>query len=91
MNNSIINIEARRIEAKVSPMWTGDLGDDCTAYWAGFLLRAEAMDEDDWWYAATDLASGLEVGSSNNVAGIVADGSAARRKCEEAARRFLGI
>ena len=41
--------EARRALAQeTKPEWTGDLNDDCTAYWAGFILRAEEMDRRRW-------------------------------------------
>jgi hypothetical protein len=28
-------------------IWNGDLDDDCTALWAGLMLRAEWMDGSD--------------------------------------------
>ena len=41
--------EKERIVLAQKPiMWTGNLDDDCTARWAGLLLRAEWMDEDYW-------------------------------------------
>ena len=83
--------EVRRLELQVPPVWTGDLNDDCTAKWAGFLLRAEWMDKDDWWYAVTDRVSGLIVEDSTVLGAVVKDGEIARKRCEDAARRFLGV
>jgi hypothetical protein len=91
MKPTIESLESRRIEAKAAPVWSGDLEDDCTARWAGFLLRAEAMEKDSWWYSATDLASGTAIEDSTVVGALVKDGVTARRKSEEAVRRFLGI
>ena len=85
------DIESRRIEAEASPIWSGDLDDDCSARWAGFLLRAEAMDKEVWWCAVTDLKTGLIVEDSAAGAGVLKDGLAARRKYEEAVRRFLSV
>jgi hypothetical protein len=84
-----LSLAARLIEAKAAPSWTGDLQDDCTARWAGFLLRAEEMERGNWWYSVTDLVSGATVEDSNFVGGFVGDGAEARKKCEEAVRRFL--
>jgi hypothetical protein len=83
--------DARRDAARKAPVWSGDLGDDCSSRWAGFLLRAEKMKEGAWWYAVTDLSSGATIEDSNGVAASVADGVTSRRRCEEAVRRFLSI
>ncbi|MBK6839000.1 MAG: hypothetical protein IPG90_12735 [Bacteroidetes bacterium] len=47
--------EERKILARQPIVWTGDLSDDCTAEWAGLMLRAEWMDEDYWWWAVYDM------------------------------------
>jgi hypothetical protein len=83
--------EVRRDAVRKAPEWSGDPEDDCTARWAGFLLRAEKMEEGVWWYAVTDLSSGDTVEDSNLVAISVTDGHTARMRCEEAGRRFLGV
>jgi len=44
--------------------WTGDLDDDCMAVHRNFMLHAEAMDDDEWWWAIYD--NGREVDSSHN-------------------------
>jgi hypothetical protein len=43
------------------PDWIGDLADDCTARWAGLILRAESMDRSRWWWAVKDLTSGVDI------------------------------
>jgi hypothetical protein len=85
------DIKERRDAAKKAPVWSGDLGDDCSSRWAGFLLRAEKMKEGAWWYSVTDLSSGATIEDSNLVATSVTDGVTSRMKCEEAVRRFLSV
>lgn len=86
-----IALQARRDAAKIAPLWTGDLADDCSAQWAGFMLRAEKMKEGSWWYSVRDVASGLTVEDSTAMEVEIRDGGAARMRCEEAARRFLSV
>jgi hypothetical protein len=75
------------------PKWYGDLADDCSAEWAGFLLRAEWMDGDMWWWAVYDREEPEhpELISSNDTDARCATGDAARAAPEEAARKLLGI
>ncbi|WP_028981126.1 hypothetical protein [Sporocytophaga myxococcoides] len=47
--------EERKILATQPITWIGDLSDDCTANWAGLMLRGEWMDEDYWWWAVYDM------------------------------------
>ena len=84
-------VETRRAATKTSPIWTGDLADDCSAKWAGFFMRAEVMEEGRWWYSVRDVATGVTVEDSATTSGEVSDGVTARAKCEEAARRFLSV
>lgn len=49
------------------------------------------MDENAWWYSVTDLATGGVVEDSHLNGVVVTDGSAARKRCEEAGWRFLGV
>lgn len=86
-----IALQARRDAAKIAPLWTGDLADDCSAQWAGFWLRAEKMQENSWWYSVRDIASGLTLEDSTAIAVEIRDGGAARMQCEEVARRFLSV
>ena len=61
--------------------WSGDLSDDCTARWAGLMLRAEEMEHGRWWWAIHDQTlgdSGDSVVSSND------DGQPMCRSGEEA-------
>lgn len=69
-------------------VWTGDLDDDGTAHWAGFILRAEWMDGIDWWWAVSEIATGSEVASSNNEERSCTSGADARKFAETAARTF---
>lgn len=89
MNTSPSSIEARRVEARHPPWWSGDLLDDCTARWAGFILRAEEMQEGVWWYAVIDTASGAYAVDSTVSQTPASDGVSARKRCEEVARAFL--
>lgn len=38
--------------------WHGDLKDDCTAIGHGFMLRAEQMTKNIWWWAVYDNEGG---------------------------------
>ena len=40
--------EQRKILANQPIIWRGDISDDCTAEWAGLMLRAEWMDDNYW-------------------------------------------
>ncbi|MBI3520164.1 MAG: hypothetical protein HY062_12530 [Bacteroidetes bacterium] len=83
----------KRLTAASKPIiWTGDLNDDCTAIWAGLMLRAEWMDEEYWWWEVTDMENPTaKIGSSNNEDTPCIGGQMARQKAEEAARKYLGI
>lgn len=85
--------DKRRILAKEPIVWRGDLSDDCTAEWAGLMLRAEWMDEDYWWWAVYDMEMNeITIDSSNEypdeqfVGGVVA-----RAKAESVAKAYLSI
>lgn len=87
-----MNNEVRRIQADSTPIeWIGDLRDDCTARWAGLILRAEEMEKKSWWWAVTDLSNGLEISSSNESKKIIEDGVSARFEAESAAKNYLNI
>ena len=82
-------IEAARTS---EPDWYGDLDDDCAAKWAGFLLRAEWMDDNIWWWAVSVLETFEELDSSNNYENYEpATGLEARRIAESAVYELLGI
>jgi hypothetical protein len=70
--------------------WTGDLEDDCTARWAGLLLRAERMDSAHWWWAVSEVATGSELASSNDDRREYSSGAAARAAAEGVARAHVG-
>ncbi|WP_269542913.1 hypothetical protein [Cerasicoccus fimbriatus] len=85
-----MSAEWQLIAAKNNPIkWTGDLDDDCTARWAGLILRAEAMDDDVWWWAVTDEEQNLEIDSSNRKSVITQNGKSARLQAEAAAKQNL--
>lgn len=69
--------------------WTGDLDDDCTALWAGLMLRAEWMDGSNWWWAALVIATGCEIESSNDSDDPCVSGSDARSLAELVARDHI--
>ena len=89
-----MKIESWQIEAaKIKkPEWYGDLDDDCTAKWAGFLLRAEWMDDNFWWWAVTDLETEQELDSTNNYHEFTpSTGLEARRLAESSVYELLGV
>ena len=82
----------RKNLAKEPIIWTGDLSDDCTAEWAGLMLRAEWMDEDYWWWAVYDmLENEVTVDSSNEYDTRCVGGEVARAKAESVAKAYLGL
>ena len=86
--------ERRQLGAVSRPAWTGDLDDDCSSRWAGFLLRAEEMDEGFWWWAVYDEWADdpmRQVASSHDSSTACDSGSVARQAAEQAARGFLGL
>lgn len=70
-------------------IWTGDLDDDCTARWAGLILRAELMDGARWWWAVSEIATGREIASSNDDNREWTSGTAARSAAERVARAHI--
>jgi len=70
-------------------IWTGDLDDDCTALWAGLMLRAEWMDGPHWWWAVSEIATGREIASSNDDQREWTSGTAARSEAERIARAHI--
>ncbi len=70
-------------------VWTGDLDDDCTALWAGLMLRAEWMEGSNWWWAVSEISTGREIASSNEDQRKCTSGAAARAFAESAARAHL--
>jgi hypothetical protein len=86
------DLEDRKLLAKEPIIWKGDLSDDCTAEWAGLMLRAERMDEDYWWWAVYDMQENeITIDSSNEYDTRFIGGDAARAKAESVARIYLRI
>ncbi len=69
-------------------IWTGDLNDDCTAVWAGLMLRAEWMNGPYWWWAVSDMATDEQITSSNNDPQQCTSGASARERAEKVARIY---
>ena len=70
-------------------VWMGDLDDDCTARWAGLLLRAEWMNGSHWWWAVSEIATDREIASSNNEQRECTSGETARARAESIARAYV--
>lgn len=71
-------------------IWKGDLNDDCTAKWAGLLLRAEWMDDDYWWWSVYDMYDNeKQIDSSNEYNKPYTNGEIARKTAEDKAKEFL--
>jgi len=82
----------RKELAKFPIIWTGDLADDCTALWAGLMLRAEWMDEDYWWWAVYDMENNeTTIEDSTEYDARFIGGDAARNKAESVAKKYIGI
>jgi hypothetical protein len=80
----------RAILAKQPIVWTGDLGDDCCARWAGLMLRAEWMDEAYWWWAVYDMEKNeITIDDSNNYNERFIGGEVSRKKAEAVAKKYL--
>lgn len=87
-----VKSDCRLLAAQEPPKWYGDLDDDCTARWAGFMLRAEWMDDGYWWWCVYEDGSGEQVASSDGGdAERCSAGDVARRAAVSAARRVLGF
>ncbi len=70
--------------------WTGDLSDDCTALWAGLMLRAEWMNKDYWWWAVYDMeANEITVDDSTNYSASFKGGQIARQNAESVAQNYI--
>ena len=85
--------EERKILAKESAIvWKGDLLDDCTAEWAGLMLRAEWIDDNYWWWAVYDMQKNeMIIDTSNDYSVRFIGGEIARKKAEEVAKNYLGL
>ncbi|GAA4509192.1 hypothetical protein GCM10023172_42310 [Hymenobacter ginsengisoli] len=81
----------RHALAQTPIIWQGDLADDCSAEWAGLLLRAEWMDRESWWWCVYDRQQINEpqIDSVNHYDARCIGGEAARARAEHAARTYL--
>ncbi len=71
------------------PVWNGDLDDDCTANWAGPMLRVEWMQDDLWWWAVYDPQIDNQVTTSDRKEKPCRSGDDVRREANGAARAYL--
>ncbi len=73
-------------------IWTGNLNHDCTAIWAGLMLRAERTDRKSWWWGVSDLLNdGFEVDDSHNYRKRFVNGKISRKEAERAAKEYLKV
>ena len=79
----------QREQASTPVEWAGELGDDCSATWAGLLLRAESMTRTHWWWAVHDEATGELLADWHSTAERARSGRAARGAAERAALEWL--
>jgi hypothetical protein len=80
---------SQRAAASSPIVWTGNLGDDCTAHWAGLVLRAEQMDRKHWWWRVT-IERTNEIIADSHVSGeTVRNGKKARSAAEATARNWI--
>lgn len=85
-----MTVDERKILAGHPIFWQGDLSDDCSAYWAGLLLRAEWMDHHYWWWAVYDMADNEKtVDSSNLHQEKCTSGKSAREIAEAIASAYI--
>ena len=83
--------EERKVLTKQPIVWTGDLSDDCIALWAGLMLRAECMDEHEWWWAVYDMQNNeIIIDASNEYDTRFTDGEIARKQAEKVAKKYFG-
>lgn len=85
-----MSIDQRITSANQPIEWRGDLNDDCTAKWAGLMLRAEEMEENSWWWAVYDMQRGeMTIDSSNQYHEDITNGEIARAKAENTAKAYM--
>lgn len=85
-----MSTDERKIGENQPITWTGDLSDDCTATWAGLMLRAEQMDENYWWWAVYDMRKGgAIIDDSNNYTERFREGDISRQKAERVAQKYI--
>jgi hypothetical protein len=85
-------MEGGKTDVNTPIVWTGDLDDDCTAMWAGLMLRAEEMDERIWWWAVYDMEKDeVTIDSSNEYDITFTSGREARMAAEQAAKIYLKV
>lgn len=80
---------ANKKSSTESIVWKGDLTDDCTAEWAGLMLRAEQMGDNNWWWAVYDMQQNdVTIDCSNEYGIFFTNGNTARSKAESVAKAY---
>jgi hypothetical protein len=83
-------VEPWQREAATRPIeWTGDLNGDCSALWAGLMLRAEEMSRTSWVWAVYDERTGKRLSGSGTPELMARSGKKARAQAEQAARAWI--
>ena len=85
----------------MSVVWTGDLEDDCTAYWHDLILRAERMEMGVWWWQVLRVV-GTQISEDGEARAVCEEvssvdhgypwpstGVQARMAADAAARKFM--
>lgn len=71
-------------------IWKGDLSDDCTALWAGLMLRAESMNGKYWWWCVYDMTRNeVIIDDSNNYKERFIGGELTREKAMSIAHNYI--
>jgi hypothetical protein len=84
------NVKSIQLEAASTPVsWSGDLNTDCTARWAGLLLRAEQKNRTHWSWTVYDAKTRAIIMDSRMSWGRATHGKTARQAAEHAARQYL--
>lgn len=76
-----------------APIWTGNMRDDCIAFWRGLILRAENLGQGWWWAVSTDCPTFEDLASCWDFGGAVPGGARSggrhARLCAEAAAEAI--
>jgi hypothetical protein len=89
-SDSSNNVKSLQLEAVNTPVsWVGDLETNCTARWAGLLLRAEQKNRTHWSWTVYDAKTRAIIMDSRMSWARATHGKKARQAAEQAARQFI--
>jgi len=84
------NVKSMQLEAVKAPVsWSGDLQTNCTARWAGLLLRAEQKSRTHWSWTVSDSKTRAIIMDSRMSWARSTHGKKARQAAEQAARQYI--